>query len=457
VVEPLQTITVIIFLSTIFLVIVRWIDSVVVALLGVIVMIIAGTMTETEAFAFVDWNVITILVSIWLIAGYFGKTGIPEYLGEVSFRLSRGNVPMFVTLIGTLSGFISMFIDNVVVVLMLAPVVFHIRKRYQFEATGAILFIGLCSNFMGTALLLGDLPPQMLHSVSGIEFLGFIWHDGLPSSFPILTLTYLVVVTVFYFKFRRSPMAEVSLTPRPKSRDAEAGPHIKNPRFAFVVCAVFVLTIIAMSMRELFGVLLGYIAFAGALLLVLIFEVFGKAWRLDAPPLEDMLAELDWKAIGFYVALFALVGGLENTHVLEIVAAWLISYIESSLLLGTSILYWVTAAVVGVVEHDAYILTLLYVIRDLGETQEINPWPLYWALVWAGTLGSNLTIAGAPALYVALTMGEKEDGRKWPLREFLSYSVPYVIISLVVCYVLLVIVWILPFSEAAGIQAQFSQ
>ena len=85
---------------------------------------------------------------------------------------------------------------------------------------------------------------------------------------------------------------------------------------------------------------------------------------------------------------------------------------------------------VGVVEHDAFILTLLYVIRDLGDSHGVDPWPLYWGLVWAGTLGSNLTIAGAPALYVALTMGEKEDGRNWSLKEFLSYSVPYVMISL---------------------------
>lgn len=444
--ETIQTITAIIFLVTIFLVIVRWIDSVVAALLGVIAMIIAGTMTETEAFTFVDWNVITILVSIWLIAGYFGKTGIPEYLGEFTLQLSKGDVPLFVTLIGGLSGFISMFIDNVVVVLMLAPVVFHIRKQYQFEATGAILFIGLCSNFMGTALLLGDLPPQMLHSVSGIEFLGFIWDQGRPSSFPILTLTYLVVVGFFYFKFRQSAMADVSLAPQAQTANPGPESHIKNKRFAVVVCAVFILTIIAMSMREFFGVLLGYLAFSGALLLVLIFEIFGKVWRLDPPSLEDMLAELDWKAIGFYVALFALVGGLENTHMLVIVADWLIPYIQSSLLLGTSVLYWVTAPIVGLVEHDAFILTLLYVIRDLGETQGINPWPLYWALVWAGTLGSNLTIAGAPALYVALTMGEKEDGRKWSLKEFLGYSVPYVIISLVVCYILLVLVWILPYQ-----------
>ncbi|MGD2138704.1 MAG: hypothetical protein PVJ66_03670 [Gammaproteobacteria bacterium] len=98
--DSIQTITTIIFLLTIGLVVVRWIDSVVAAVLGVIAMVIAGSMTEVQAFEFVDWNVITILVSIWLIAGYFGKTGIPEYLGEFILRLSKGNVPLFVTLIG---------------------------------------------------------------------------------------------------------------------------------------------------------------------------------------------------------------------------------------------------------------------------------------------------------------------------------------------------------------------
>ena len=441
--DPRQTTTLIVFLVTIGLVIVRWIDSVVAAMLGVVTMVMVGSMTDVEAFQFVDWNVIAILVSIWLIAGYFGKTGIPEYLGELTLRWSKGNVPLFVTLIGGLSGFISMFIDNVVVVLMLAPVVFHVRRLYNFEATAAILFIGLCSNFMGTALLLGDLPPQMLHSVSGIEFLGFIWHSGRPSSFIVLTLTYLVVVGVFYLKFRMSAMADVKLDPKVNENGSE--PHIKNKRFAWTVCVVFVLTIIAMSLREYLGVMLGYIAFTGAVFLILIFELFGKAWRLDPPELENMLAELDWKAIGFYVALFALVGGLENTHLLGIVATWLVPYIESSLLVGISILYWVTALIVGVVEHDAYILTLLYVIRDLGETNNINPWPLYWAVLWAGTLGSNLTIAGAPALYVALSLGEKEDARNWSLREFLSFSIPYVVISLIVCYVLMVLIWVLPF------------
>jgi Na+/H+ antiporter NhaD/arsenite permease-like protein len=443
-----QTVTVVIFLVAIFLVIVRWIDSVLAALLGVVAMVAAGSMSEVQAFNFVDWNVITILVSIWLIAGYFGKTGIPQYLGDWALKVSRRNIPVFVTIVGTMSGFISMFIDNVVVVLMMAPIIIHIRKIYRIESTGPILFIGLCSNFMGTAMLLGDLPPQMLHSVSGIEFWGFLWHSGRPSSFLILTATYAVTVLFFYYKFSRSSLAECTIDATAAHAMAgEKADHIKDKRFAFIVCAGFVLTIIGMSMREFIGVKLGFIAFAGALALVLFFELFANRLDMDVPDLEHMLSELDWKAIGFYVSLFALVGGLEHSKILEIVANWLVPHIQSSLLVGVTILYWVTAPIVGLVEHDAYILTLLYVIRDLGQSHNINPWPLYWGLLWAGTLGSNLTIAGAPALYVALSMGEKEDGRKWSLREFLGYSLPYVLISLVACYIFAILIWVLPFMK----------
>ena len=446
--EPIQIVTAVIFAVTILFVIIRKIDVVVAALLGVVFMVAAGSMTEVQAFKFVDWNVMMILISVWLIAGYFGKTGIPEYLGDRTLHWSKGNIPLFVTLIGGLAGFVSMFIDNVVVVLMLAPIIFHIRKLYGFSATGPILFIGLCSNFMGTALLLGDLPPQMLHSVSGVEFAGFIWHSGRPSSLIILTAVYLIVCFIFYFKFLRSDLAFCVLDEEAAHEAAgEKMEHIKDKKFAFLVVGGFIITIIGMSLRQYIGVKLGFIAFAGALLLVLAIEILKKPLGFEVPDLEHMLGEIEWNAIGFYAALFALVGGLEHTHILDIVAGWLIPFIQKGLLTGTTVLYWVTAPIVGVVEHDAFILTLLYVIRDLGETVDVNVWPYYWALVWAGTLGSNLTIAGAPALYVALTMGEKEDGKKFSLKEFFSYTVPYVIISLVLCYALLVIIWVLPFMR----------
>jgi Na+/H+ antiporter NhaD/arsenite permease-like protein len=443
--ESIQVIASAIFVASIILVVTGWIDSVIAALLGIMFMTLFGVMTEVQAFQFVDWNVIAILLSIWIISGYFGKSGVPEFLADVVLRLSRGSVPIFVTFIGALAGLVSMLIDNVVVVLMFAPVVFHACRLYKFSSFGPVLFVGLCANFMGTAMLLGDLPPQMLHSVSGVEFAGFLWHSGRPSSFFILLISYIVTVSFFYWKFSRMYRGKVmDLASLEKKTSLE---HIPDKKFAIIVCGVFLLTILSMANRPIFGCCLGYIAFWGAVILILIFELFKKSFRIEIPSLEHVLSELDWRAIFFYISLFALVGGLEQSEVIKLIADGLKPVIESSLLAGSTLLYWVTAPIVGIVEHDAYILTMLYVIRDLGKEQGMNPWPLYWVLLWAGTLGSNLTIAGAPALFVAKNLGEKEDQRKVGLKEFFGYTTPYVVISLVACYIPAILIWVLPFQK----------
>jgi len=434
----------IIFLVSIVLVITGWIDSVLAALLGVVSMILFGVMTDVGAFKAVDWNVILILLSIWIISGFFGRSGVPDFIAALVLKWSKGNVAFFVTLIGMIARFVSMLIDNVVVVLMFAPVVFHASRRFKFPAFAPVLFVGLCANFMGTAMLLGDLPPQMLHSVSGIEFSGFLWYLGRPSSFFILSFAYIITCALFYWIFSRKYKG---LTMDVASMEGRSSDHIKDKPFAIVSCGMFILTIIAMAYRKEFGYHLGFIAMWGALGLCLVFELFKKSFTLEIPTIEQSLAELDWRAIFFYVSLFALVGGLEHAGVIKIISDWLTPLIQKSLIAGTTLLYWVTAPIVGIVEHDAYILTMLYVIRDLGKDQMINPWPLYWMLLWAGTLGSNLTIASAPALFVAKNLGEKEDQRKVSLKEFLSISVPYVLVSLLACYLAGMAFWVIPFAK----------
>jgi Na+/H+ antiporter NhaD/arsenite permease-like protein len=295
--------------------------------------------------------------------------------------------------------------------------------------------IGFSANFMGSALLLGDLPPQMLHSVAGVEFMDFFWHQGRPSSFPILMIAFVATLGVMWvYGFRaageRRGIAEAGI-------DAK----IPDPLFATIAVGMFLLTVLAMAFREVLNVKLGFIALSGAILLVLIVEGLGK--RLKAPSFEEIIQELDWRAVFFYIALFALVGGMEKTHILEMVANALKPMFAENYALAATLMYWITIPIVGLVEHDAYILTFLYTIRDLGESG-VPTWPLYWMLLWCGTIGSNLTVAGAPALYVALSLSEKEESRKVSLREFLAWSIPFVLASTVVCYVLGMLIWVLP-------------
>jgi Na+/H+ antiporter NhaD/arsenite permease-like protein len=444
-------VTVIIFLATILAVITGIIDSSVAAVLGVVAMVWFGTMTVGEAFNAVDWNVMAILVSIWIIAGYLGKTGIPEWLSIKALRISGGHAGLLVMILSMLAGIISLVVDNVVVILMMAPVAIPIVRHLNLPLTPVILMIGFSSNFMGTALLLGDLPPQMLHSVSGAEFLEFIWQDGRPSSFPILMLTFVLTLLVMYlYGFRPRAKDAVAGTatagsPASVGEDDEMpfDARIPDRLFAFIVTAGFFATIIAMSLREYLGFPLGFIALTGAMLLILVVESLGH--RLKKPEFEEILQELDWRAIFFYIGLFALVGGLERTHLLQQLAEALAPLFQENLIAGASLLYWVTVPIVGVVEHDAYILTFLYMIRDLG-AQGVDPWPLWWMLVWSGTLGSNLTIAGAPALYVALNIAEREEKRKISFKEFLKWSLVFTITASLICYLLGMLIWVIPFA-----------
>ncbi len=435
--EMMAWVALAIFVLSILAVISNVVDGTVAALIGVAVMVWVGVMTEVEAFQLVDWNVMAILIGIWVIAGYFGKTGVPSWLSVQALRLSGGRPGLLVMILSMLAGVISMFVDNVVVILMMAPVALPLARALRLPITPLVLMIGFSANFMGSALLLGDLPPQMLHSISGAEFMEFIWSQGRPSSLPILMVTFVVTLAAMYaYGFRAHGRRAVDIG----SLGIET--HIPNRLFACVVVGWFLLTVLAMASREMLGVKLGFIALTGAVTLVLVLELLGE--RVKAPDFEKILGELDWRAIFFYIALFALVGGLEKMKLIDALAQQIRPVFAENFALGATLLYWVTVPIVGIVEHDAYILTFLYTIRDL-QSEGVPPWPLWWMLLWSGTLGSNLTVAGAPALFAALNICEREEGRTVSLREFLSWSVPFTLVAAGVCYLLGMLIWVLPY------------
>ena len=437
--DTLAWMAVLVFAVTIVVVVLNVVDSTVAALIGVVAMIWVGVMSDVDAFGLVDWNVMAILISVWIIASYFGRTGVPSWLSVQALRLSGGRPGLLVMILSMLAGVISMFVDNVVVILMMAPVALPLARALKLPVTPLVLMIGFAANFMGSAMLLGDLPPQMLHSVAGAEFGDFFWQHGRPSSFPILMVTFVITLAAMYaYGFRGRPRQPVDL----EALGIET--RIPNKLFATVVVGWFLLTVLGMALRQMLGVKLGFIAMTGAVTLVLLLELLGD--RVKAPDFEEILSELDWRAIFFYIALFALVGGLERMHILDALAQQLRPVFAESYVLGATLMYWATVPIVGIVEHDAYILTFLHTIKDL-QSDGVPPWPLWWMLLWSGTLGSNLTVAGAPALYAALNICQKEEDRKVSLREFLSWSVPFTLVASGVCYVLGMLIWVLPFAK----------
>src|SRR5215207_7487154 len=138
----LQWMTLAVFAVTIIAIVVNKLDATVAALLGVAVMVWMGTMTEVEAAQLVDLNVMAILIGIWIIAGYFGKSGVPSWLSVQALKLSGGRTALLVMILSALAGVISMFVDNVVTILMMAPVALPLARAMNISVMPLVLMIG---------------------------------------------------------------------------------------------------------------------------------------------------------------------------------------------------------------------------------------------------------------------------------------------------------------------------
>jgi len=213
-----------------------------------------------------------------------------------------------------------------------------------------------------------------------------------------------------------------------------------NCGLLLVSTGFFAGTVAAMAVRPLLGMPLGFITVAGASLLTLTIEAWRKLGGRGLPSFEEVVLDVEWRALMFYAALFSLVGGLEYTGALHDFARLLTDYIAESPPLAYTVVYWVTGLLAAIVEHDALFLTMLYTVRDAARLAGVDPWPFYWGMAWAATLASNATVAAAPALYVAVALAEKA-GYRVSARRFLGYSLPYAFSSLAIHYLLTLPVW----------------
>ena len=442
--------SILIFIVTVGMIVLRVVEESLAALLGASLILLLGLIPFDKAFCeYIDWNIILILIGMWTLASLLTCAGLPEYLMFKVLRFAKSYKDT-VLLLSFLAGVISMFVDNVLVVLLFVPVVISMSRYLRINPLNGALLVTLSANFMGTALLLGDLPPQMLHGVAGAEFLDFIFMQDKPSSFPILMISFIITllltakILIKEDKEIESIMTIVS--------HKEVNKKLMNLTLLFFIAVIVLMSLrkeISNTLAQYFRAYnveyelkLGVIALSMAILAALTIEALLKLNKLKAPSFREIIEGIEWNVVLFYTSLFVVVGALEYQGVILSLAKYLQeTIISSGTTIGCTVLYWLSGALSGFVEHDAYILTMLYALRDLHDLGVLaNPWPYYWSLLWASTLGSNLTAAGAPAIYVTIVLLRREGLKISPL-SILKVTVTYTLISLIVTYILAYIIW----------------
>jgi Na+/H+ antiporter NhaD/arsenite permease-like protein len=391
------------------------------ALLGAAVLISFGVLGQEEAATeFIDWNTIGLLAGMMVIVAVLEKTGVFEYLAIKSAQWGKARPGRILILLSLVTAFLSAFLDNVTTVILMVPVTFLIADALESSPMPFLLTQVMASNVGGAATLIGDPPNILIGSAAGLSFLDFVF-----ALTPVVLLTLPAVLGVLYLMFRkdlnRSKEAEGTIG----AMDAAAS--IRDPILLRKSLIVLGLVIVAFFLHGALHLEAATIALFGAAALMLYA-------RSDV---HEVLREVEWPTLLFFVGLFVLVGGLEATGFVGGIATALTNVAGGTSALTAIVVIWGSGIASGIVDNIPFTATMIPVIEQLAEAEGLSEEevrPLWWSLALGADFGGNLTLIGASANVVVAGMSERA-GQRISFLKFMLYGIPVTLVSLVLATV----------------------
>jgi len=383
----------VIFSITLYLIFTEKISRFIGAVAGAAAMLVAGQFlgfyTEDQALAAIDLKTIGLLLGMMILVAMLEPTGFFQYIAVLAGRFSKGKPVRLLVLLGTITSLLSMFLDNVTTVVLIAPVTILICEILGMSSSPLLISEAILSNTGGVATLIGDPPNVLIASASGLTFNDFLSH-----SLPVIVIVWLVALLLLRYLFR----AELAIVP--KNIDAiftlDPSAALDDKKSAQRILIVLGCAILLFFLQKPLGISPAFISILAASVTL--------TWV--RPDVSKMFEKIEWSVLGFFVALFVLVGGLEAAGVLG-AAAHLVSRAENinPIVLSVSLL-WLVAGLSAVVDNIPITIAFIPVIQGLGASG-INIAPLWWALAFGAGLGGNGTIIGSTANVVVSSLSER--------------------------------------------------
>lgn len=426
---PEMTIATVIFVVTYAVIVSERLNRTVVALAGAALMVAFGVLDQQQALQAIDPNTIALLVGMMIIVNVLRQTGIFRVaawgtavgLGGDPWRLMVG--------FALFTAVASAFLDNVTTILLIAPVTIALCSDLKLDPRPFLISQVIASNIGGTATLIGDPPNILIGGATGLDFIAFLVHLG-PVVLILLPLTIggLWLVYGRHGRLRTGPPNRRSLGERPTT-------HLGDGRLLRVSLIVLALTILGFFFHGALHYQAGTVAIFGAIFLLLVS-------RIDP---HDVLAEVEWSTIFFFIGLFIVVGGIEETGVLETVARLAVDLVGSSTTLAALGLLWFAGFTSAIVDNIPAVATLIPLtfsmsrllfpelagLSDLALAAHPDVMPLWWALALGACLGGNGTLVGASANVVAVGVAERQ-GDRIGFWGFTRVGLPFALMSLIV-------------------------
>lgn len=387
------TLASLIFTASLLLIFTEKFNRMIVAFAGAFLMVAVGEYLHfynlEKAIEAVDFQTLGLLLGMMILVAILEPTGFFQYLAVLAARASKGKPVRLFVLLGGVTTVLSMFLDNVTTVVLIAPVTLLISEILGISAIPYLIAEALLSNTGGVATLVGDPPNVLIGSAAGFSFSDFLVH-----SLPIVAVTWFGALIALRYLFKK----ELAKRPRSVKSIMKLDPaqSLNQPATARKIVIVLGAAILLFFVHHLLRIEPALVALGAAAVAML--------WA--KPDVQEMLRRVEWSVLIFFTALFVMVGGLDAASVLGAIVDLLTQVVHMPSMLFGVIMIWVVALLSAVVDNVPITIAFIPVILGLGENG-MNIAPLWWALAFGTGFGGNGTIIGSTANIIVTTLSEK--------------------------------------------------
>lgn len=399
------------------------IPKVTIALLGGALTIVLGLVSQTKTLGnginphyfinFIDFNVIFLLVSMMVIVSITTRSGVFNWIANELLKFTKGHPVKVLCALGLFTAVTSAFLDNVTTVILIMPITFAIAKKLDIDPIPFLLTEIFSSNIGGTATLIGDPPNIIIGSAGGLSFIDFI-----KELTPVILVIMCVVLTVLAFIFRKKLHA--SQDKMDEVAKIDNSHTITDKALMIRSTLILALVILGFMLHDVTHIETCVVAMLGASILL----IFEKP--------NEILQDVEWNTIFFFIGLFIIIGGLEASGGIKLMAEWILKVTQGSQAATSMIILWASGVISGIIDNIPYTATMAPMLVEIEKTMGATyAYPLWWALSLGACLGGNMTIIGAAA-NVIVSENAAKSGHPISFMRFLKYGVGVVAISLTI-------------------------
>jgi len=392
-----------------------------VAMLGALVMLVVGQSygfyNPELAFEAVDWNVVFLLAAMMSIVAIMIKTGGFEVLATKIGQIAKGRQFLLMAMLGTAVTVISLLLDNVTTVVIFGPLIVLICQKMKVNAIPYLMAAALLSDTGGVATLVGDPPNLMIGSAANIAFTPFVEKMGL-----IVLVAWLG--TLFFLRV----LFKTDLDKKAEGTFTDVIPYKDKSLWnkSLMVLALMVVLFIIHNQIH-------WEPWMVAVVGLIILSLMAKSLEF-----EEVMHEVEIPLLMFFISLFMIVGGVENSEFLQYLGQFIIPFVKEDFLLACIVLMWVAAIMSAAIDNIPFTAAMIPIILSL-EAQGINVAALWWCLALGVGMGGNGTHIGSTANVYIVTVSERlarQEGNPdlaiTPLI-WAKKGLPVMILTLLIC------------------------